>query len=109
MSSRHGAATICTPIGSVPSAEVPQRTTASDVEDSKPAPDIVKAALEKLGRKAEEVLMLGDTPYDIESAGRSGVRTVALRCGGDTRLDGAVGVYNDPLDLLNHLSDLPLR
>lgn len=88
---------------------VPQRTTASDVEDSKPAPDIVKAALEKLGRKADEVLMLGDTPYDIESAGRSGVRTVALRCGGDTRLDGAVGVYNDPLDLLNHLSDLPLR
>lgn len=87
---------------------VPQRTTASDVAESKPAPDIVKAALKKLGRAAGEVLMLGDTPYDIESAGRSGVDTVALRCGGDTRLDGAVGVYNDPLDLLNHLDDLPL-
>ncbi|GGO24570.1 HAD family hydrolase [Deinococcus humi] len=87
---------------------VPQRTTASDVEESKPAPDIVKAALKKLGRKADEVLMLGDTPYDIEAAGKSGVDTVALRCGGDDRLDGAVKVYNDPLDWLNHLDELPL-
>ncbi|MFK7600879.1 HAD family hydrolase [Deinococcus sp. SM5_A1] len=89
---------------------VSQRTTASDVEDSKPAPDIVKAALKKLGRKADEVLMLGDTPYDIESAGRSGVDTVALRCGGaeDGRLAGAIKVYNDPLDLLVHLDDLAL-
>ncbi len=87
---------------------VPQRTTASDVEDSKPAPDIVKAALKKLGRKAGEVLMLGDTPYDIESAGSSGVDTVALRCGGDERLDGAIKIYNDPLDWLAHLDELPL-
>ncbi|QFP75126.1 HAD family hydrolase [Deinococcus sp. AJ005] len=87
---------------------VPQRTTASDVEDSKPAPDIVKVALNKLGRQPGEVLMLGDTPYDIESAGRSGVDTVALRCGGDERLDGAVRIYNDPLDLLAHLDELPL-
>jgi HAD superfamily hydrolase (TIGR01509 family) len=87
---------------------IPQRTTASDVEESKPAPDIVQAALKKLGRKPGEVLMLGDTPYDIESAGRSGVETVALRCGGDERLDGAVKVYNDPLDWLTHLDELPL-
>jgi HAD superfamily hydrolase (TIGR01509 family) len=87
---------------------IPQRTTASDVEESKPAPDIVQAALKKLGRKPGEVLMLGDTPYDIESAGRSGVETVALRCGGDERLDGAVKVYNDPLDWLTRLDELPL-
>lgn len=87
---------------------VPQRTTASDVKASKPAPDIVMAALKKLGRKPDEVLMLGDTPYDIESAAKSGVDTLALRCGGDSELDGAVGVYNDPLDLLAHLDDLPL-
>lgn len=87
---------------------VPQRTTASDVDESKPAPDIVQAALKKLGRKPGEVLMLGDTPYDIESAAKSGVHTVALRCGGDERLDGAVRVYNDPLDLLAHLDELPL-
>ncbi|OLV16184.1 HAD family hydrolase [Deinococcus marmoris] len=89
---------------------VPQRTTAPDVEDSKPAPDIVQAALKKLGRQPGEVLMLGDTAYDIDSAGKSGVDTVALRCGGaeDGRLAGAIKVYNDPLDLLVHLDDLAL-
>jgi HAD superfamily hydrolase (TIGR01509 family) len=87
---------------------LPERTTASDVEDSKPAPDIVRAALNKLGLSPGEVLMVGDTPYDIESARRSGVDTLALRCGGDSRLEGAVAVYDHPLDWLAHLEDLPL-
>ncbi len=44
-------------------------TCASDVERSKPEPDIVEAALEKSGcASRESALMLGDTPYDIEAA-----------------------------------------
>lgn len=85
---------------------LPLRTTAADVEASKPAPDIVQAALSKLGLEAQNVLMLGDTPFDIESAARSGVKTVALRCGGDNRLEEAAAVYDSPADLLEHLADL---
>jgi HAD superfamily hydrolase (TIGR01509 family) len=74
----------------------------SDVEESKPGPDIVQAALEKAGLRPDEAIMLGDTPHDIEAASAAGVRAIALRCGGwwnDAALAGAVAVYDDPVDL----------
>ena len=55
------------------------------------------------GYPADAVVMVGDTPYDIEAAARAGVRTIALRCGGgwlDAELHGAAAIYNDPADLL---------
>ncbi|MFC4427996.1 HAD family hydrolase [Deinococcus navajonensis] len=87
---------------------LPERTTASDVEASKPEPDIVQAAVHKLGLPAGEVLMVGDTPFDIESARKAGVDAVALRCGGDDRFDGAVAVYDSPQDWLDQLDRSPL-
>ncbi|MDQ5824819.1 MAG: HAD family hydrolase [Chloroflexota bacterium] len=85
-------------------------TSADDAENSKPAPDIVEAALKKVGLEAGEVLMLGDTPYDIEAARKLGIGTIGLRCGGwdDEGLKGAVAIYDDPADLLAHLEDSPL-
>lgn len=83
-------------------------TTASDVESSKPEPDILQAAVTKLGLAPAEVLMVGDTPFDIESARKAGVATVALRCGGDTRFEGAVAVYTDPQEWLEQLDQSPL-
>ncbi|HEX8600339.1 MAG TPA: HAD family hydrolase [Chloroflexia bacterium] len=85
-------------------------TSADDAENSKPAPDIVEAALKKVGLEAGEVLMLGDTPYDIEAASKLGIGTIGLRCGGwdDEGLKGAVAIYDDPADLLAHLDDSPL-
>jgi HAD superfamily hydrolase (TIGR01509 family) len=77
--------------------------TSSDSRQSKPAPDIVQAALRKAGVQPDEAVMLGDTPYDIRAASASGVRTIALRCGGwwnDEAFADAVAVYNDPADLL---------
>lgn len=84
---------------------IPEETTSSDVEHSKPSPDIVQAALEKLGCAAAEVVMLGDTPYDIVAAGKIGVATIALRSGGfdDNSLAGAIAIYDHPADLLAHL------
>jgi phosphoglycolate phosphatase-like HAD superfamily hydrolase len=54
--------------------------------------------------------MLGDTPYDIESAGQAGVSVIALRCGGfsDEQLSGAIAIYDDPADLLKHYDHSPL-
>ena len=85
-------------------------TSASDVGDSKPDPDVVKAALAELGLDAGEVMMIGDTPYDIEAAARVGVQTIALRCGGwnEEDLTGAVAVYADPAELLARFESSPL-
>jgi phosphoglycolate phosphatase-like HAD superfamily hydrolase len=53
--------------------------------------------------------MLGDTPYDIESAGKAGVGVVALRCGGfpESTLDGALAIYDDPAHLLREYGRSP--
>lgn len=85
-------------------------TSATEVDESKPDPDVVQAALEKTGADAGEVVMLGDTPYDVEAAARAGVRIIAVRCGGwsDVDLAGALAVYDDPRDLLDHYDDSPL-
>jgi HAD superfamily hydrolase (TIGR01549 family) len=75
---------------------VDRKTTSSDADHSKPDPDIITAALRRGELAASDVLMLGDTPYDIEAASRAGVRTVALRCGGwdDRRLADAVEIHD---------------
>lgn len=77
-------------------------TTADDADASKPAPDIVAAALERAGEAAAHAVLLGDTPYDVESARQCAVAVIALRCGGwtDEQLDGAREIYDDPRALL---------
>jgi phosphoglycolate phosphatase-like HAD superfamily hydrolase len=68
------------------------------------------ATLKKLGYPANEVVMIGDTPYDIEAARKVGVGTIAFRCGGwhDADLGGALAVYDGPADLLAHYDTSPL-
>ncbi|HTK46604.1 MAG TPA: HAD family hydrolase [Gemmatimonadaceae bacterium] len=86
-------------------------SSADDAERSKPDPDIVRAALRMSGSQAAHSVLLGDTPYDIEAATRSRVPTIALRCGGwwsDDALKGAVGIYDDPGQLLEQIDDLML-
>ncbi len=76
--------------------------SSDDAGRSKPDPDIVKAALEKSASAPSDAIMLGDTPYDVEAAGRAGVAIVALECGGwrAEELRGAIAVYTDPAALL---------
>jgi HAD superfamily hydrolase (TIGR01509 family) len=86
-------------------------TSTEEVEESKPDPDVVHAALEELGLPADQVVMIGDTPYDVEAAGRAGVAIIAVRCGGwnDDALKGAIAIYDDPADLLAHYDSSPLK
>jgi HAD superfamily hydrolase (TIGR01509 family) len=94
-------------------ARIVDVTSASDdAEQSKPDPDIIHAALTRSGAKAIEAIMIGDTPYDIEAAGRAGVGTIALRCGGwwtDEAFAGALAIYDDPQDLLEHYDFSPFK
>ena len=79
-------------------------TSAGDVDESKPDPDVVQAALDASGASADQAVMIGDTPYDVEAARRAGVRIIGVRSGGwdDEDLDGALAVYDDPADLLEN-------
>ncbi len=64
-------------------------TSSADVEESKPSPDLVHAALEKAGADAADAIMIGDTPWDVEAAGRAGVRTIAVLTGASPRPSSA--------------------
>ncbi|MDO9708701.1 HAD family hydrolase [Paracraurococcus lichenis] len=85
-------------------------TTSEDAEKSKPHPDIFLAALD--GLPPEEAIVVGDSPYDAEAAGKAGLRTIGLLSGGfpekDLRGAGCIALYRDPADLLAHYDESPL-
>lgn len=94
--------------------------TDSDVDESKPAPDVVQAALDKLGCSPAESLFVGDTPYDVTAGMRAGVVTYGLLTGvhppEHLRRRGARAVYDDVAALeadldgaLEAASPFPLR
>ena len=82
-------------------------TSTDDVDQSKPEPEIFKAALDKLsGISPEEVIVVGDSPYDAISAGKVPIRTIGVLCGGFERdilsEAGCLAIYHDPADLLDN-------
>ena len=88
-------------------------TSSDDAERSKPYPDIFEAALAELGDVApDKILVIGDTPYDAQAAGKANLRTVGLMCGGwneeELRQAGCIAIYRDPADLLSRYDDSPL-
>jgi HAD superfamily hydrolase (TIGR01509 family) len=85
-------------------------TSSDDAENSKPDPDIVQAAIERIGLPPGEVFLLGDTPYDVEAGRKAGIRVVAVRCGGwaDAELH-ADEIYTDPADLAANLDECLAR
>jgi len=89
---------------------IEKKTAGDEVEESKPEPDIVVAALQHLGVSAGEAVMIGDTPYDVKAARGAGVACIAFRCGGwrDSDLAGALAIYHGPLHLLARLDSSPL-
>lgn len=83
-----------------------EKATASDARRSKPDPDIIEAAIEEAGIEAPDLVMIGDTPYDVEAATRAGVRVIGFRSGGwsDADLSGAAEIYDGPAHLLEEYS-----
>jgi HAD superfamily hydrolase (TIGR01549 family) len=85
-------------------------TSAGDVEATKPAPDLVEAALESVG--GGSAVMIGDSTWDCKAAERAGVQTLAVLTGGfseqELREAGAVAVFPSIEELRRRLSDTPL-
>jgi HAD superfamily hydrolase (TIGR01549 family) len=87
-------------------------TTSADVENTKPEPDLVRAALEKAGADGDAML-IGDTVWDVEAAKRAGVETLAVLTGGfseqELRDAGARDVFTSVEELRKGLAETPLR
>ena len=87
-------------------------TTKDDVDASKPDPDIVQTALNKAGLHADDAVFVGDTVWDVQAAGRAGVRCVCVLSGGisesELRDAGAIAVYRDVPQLVADFDDSPL-
>ena len=93
---------------------VEEETSADDADKSKPHPDIFEAALERLGDvEPAEAVVVGDTPYDAEAAGKLNLRTIGVLCGGfpegELRAAGCVQIFQGPADLLERYEDSVIR
>jgi HAD superfamily hydrolase (TIGR01549 family) len=85
------------------------KTSSDDVRESKPAPDIFEAALKKLKLEGSDAVAIGDTPYDAAAAGKAGIATIGVLCGGfrETllRQAGGVEIYPGPAALFARFED----
>jgi HAD superfamily hydrolase (TIGR01509 family) len=88
-------------------------TSSIDVQATKPAPDIVQAALDRAGADADDAVMIGDSPWDAESAARAGVGTIAVMTGGfseeELKEAGASAIYQSVAELGRDLDRTSLR
>ena len=85
-------------------------TTSSDVDASKPHPDLLEVALRDHGLDRGRTAAVGDTVWDVEAASAARLPCVALLTGGIGvgELGGAAAVYEDPASLLDRLGSSPL-
>jgi HAD superfamily hydrolase (TIGR01509 family) len=88
-------------------------TTSADVESTKPAPDLVQAALDRTGDDADSAVMVGDTPWDVKAARQAGVETITVVTGGFSEQElteaGAVAVFESVAELCERLDETRLK
>lgn len=84
--------------------------TRDEVKYGKPHPGLFVAAAEKMGAPIEQCLVVGDAIWDMLAARRCKATGIGLLCGGygigELERAGALRVYDDPLDLLQHLDEV---
>jgi HAD superfamily hydrolase (TIGR01509 family) len=85
-------------------------TDSSDVEQTKPHPDLVAAAIDKAG--GGEAVMVGDSVWDCKAAANAGIASVGVLTGGFSEQElseaGAVAVFRSVAELRKGLADTPL-
>jgi HAD superfamily hydrolase (TIGR01509 family) len=84
-------------------------TDSGSVQHTKPAPDLVEAALKLVD--SDEGVMIGDSTWDCEAAKAVGVDTIAVRTGGfgadELREAGAIAVFESIVELRERLAETP--
>lgn len=89
-----------------------QLTGAEDVEEAKPEPDLVQAALDLAGVPADRAVFVGDSVWDVQAAARAGVVCVGVLSGGTSEAElrdaGAATVVEDAAALLRDLDATPV-
>jgi len=84
--------------------------TRDDVKQGKPDPSLFIAGADKMGVPIEECLVIGDAIWDMLAARRAKATGIGLLSGGydisELERAGALRVYEEPLDLLNHLDEV---
>jgi HAD superfamily hydrolase (TIGR01549 family) len=85
-------------------------TASSDVEKTKPHPDLLIAAMEKAG--GDDAVMIGDSVWDCQAAKRVKVPTIGVLSGGFSREEleaaGAEVVFESIAELRRDLDSTPL-
>jgi phosphoglycolate phosphatase-like HAD superfamily hydrolase len=71
------------------------------------------SALKKLDVSVDNVLAVGDTPYDAIAAKRAGISMIGVRCGGFSeialRQAGCIAIFDGPADLLEQYNISPIH
>ncbi|MDD7964651.1 HAD family hydrolase [Actinomycetospora lemnae] len=85
--------------------------SSGDVEQTKPAPDLLQVAMERIG--AQAAVVVGDSVWDCRAAARVGLPSVAVRTGGfsneELREAGATSVYESVDELIKDVAGLEPR
>jgi len=88
-------------------------TTSADVEQTKPEPDLIRAALDKVEDDGADAIMIGDTIWDVKAASRAGIETLGVLTGGfseaELREAGAIEVFASVQELRESLARTPLN
>jgi HAD superfamily hydrolase (TIGR01509 family) len=88
---------------------VDAETSANDVDCSKPCPDVFEVVVDRLRVSPSRAVVVGDSPYDAIAAGRAGLRTIGVLCGGfpeeDLKRAGCSAIFRDPGDILDRFAE----
>ena len=75
------------------------QTTADDIGQSKPAPEVFLTAMANCGVDARQALAVGDSIWDVQAARAAGVGCIAVETGGFSQHElseaGSLQVYRD--------------
>ena len=88
------------------------QTTADDINDSKPAPEVFVTAMKTAHIDPQRALAIGDSVWDIQAARAAGIGCIAVETGGFSQHElseaGALHVYQDVQEMFDQFWTTPL-
>jgi phosphoglycolate phosphatase-like HAD superfamily hydrolase len=92
--------------------DIDGQTSADDVENSKPDPEVFLSAMRRYSIDPRYALAVGDSVWDVKAARAAGIGCVAVESGGFSRHElseaGARQVYRDVGEMIDQFHTGPL-